>query len=290
MLAAPPSGTGHICASSSQAGLPLTGLLGLPLRNPDALATTGAETTSGIIPGPNTDVHIYHEHLLADFVGMPLHGFGLRLSKSKAGAALPNSPVIMSSFEVRLGPAAAGVSPTNASSVRLADIYSSLTTVRNATQLTVAAGCFPAYTPGTLEGFTYFGFDTPYTYAGGHLVVLLRHYPGPGSGIPTGTPAYIDAYNDTSLAAGRRLAAQFMDAELTNQTSLQTLPAPFIAFLSPPLQHPSELIVVLCAMPYCAMLLRCNTSYLSSPLISILTSVGACFASQTAVHTLSVIP
>ena len=137
--------------------------------------------------------------------GSVISGISFRLNDG-ATSAFPASSITWSDYEITLAQAA---NPITSFSTTFAANMSSPVLVRDGA-LTLGAGFFPD-SPGSPNAFSAaINFDTPYTYAGGDLVLLIAHT-GNGTATefaastpsdPTAGYAAITAFSFNAATAG----------------------------------------------------------------------------------------
>lgn len=145
--------------------------------------------------GDRTNQMLIHEELLTDLVGRQLTGLSFRLPDN-ASSPWPDNELSYDFYDVYLS---GSVAPEDRSFTFAENIVGDQTQVRSG-GLTVPGSAFPD--GGSPNDFgTEIGFDTGWTYTGGHLLVEIRH-----SGNDESSRA-VDAINTNSPDYGTRFSA-----------------------------------------------------------------------------------
>jgi hypothetical protein len=131
-------------------------------------STPGTATFLGPFAGARTYQLLIHESQLTDFVGLQLTGMTWRLPTS-ATSSWPATDQTITSFDIFLSQ---GVAPSDRSLTFADNVVGPQTQVRSGS-LTVPTGSFGFGGSPNAFGMN-IGFN-PWTYAGGHLLIELRH-------------------------------------------------------------------------------------------------------------------
>jgi hypothetical protein len=144
--------------------------------------------------GQRINQMLVHESLLTNLIGRELTGISFRLP-ANASAPWPATDVAYSAYEIYLSQ---GVAPADRSFTFSENVVGPQTQVRSG-PLVVNAGDYP-FGNSPNEFGTEIGFNTGWTYTGGHLLVELRHT-GHGSvgramdALTTGTAGYGELFS-----------------------------------------------------------------------------------------------
>jgi hypothetical protein len=139
--------------------------------SPGTASFTGLTTNSA-----RTNQLLIHLDQLTNFVDKQLTGFTVRIPDN-ATAAWPTAVVTYTSYDIYLS---TSVAPADRSLTFINNVVGPQTQVRAGT-LTINPNAFPFGSSPNAFGVN-IEFDTPYEYAGGHLLVEIRHTGFTGTG------------------------------------------------------------------------------------------------------------
>lgn len=120
--------------------------------------------------GPRTYQLLMHADMLTDLLGQPLDGISWRLPPA-ATEAWPASDATFGNYDIYLS---GSVAPADRSTANFSSNVVGLQTQVRSGALTIFAGEHPSGGSPNEWG-TKIGFNTPYTYTGGHLLLEIRH-------------------------------------------------------------------------------------------------------------------